>query len=633
MLRTVGELLPQCDRMYLYLNGYDEVPAELLAVPGHEKLSIVLGNGKDAPDKGSQGKFHWVGVDDGYYLTVDDDIVYPQDYVESVVVGIERYARKAVVGYHGTIFKLAGGRPTSLPRFMRDSRVLYRYDSAIPRDVAVHMLGNGVAGCHARTLGLTPDVCCGPLHSGDDEDLAVWAQAHGVPLVRLAGRNGWITADRKSASLSPLHSRTAYMNMADAKLRGVQHWTLAPLKPVPVEKDDPPKPPKPTRPTNPTNPTNPSRTRQRVVSSPPPKLHPNNVAPKLDGRNVHALMAKIPAVATGPVMSDKSVVVAMATFPQRKDGFLRVVADILPQCDKLYVYMNGYSAIPDGLPASDKLQIVLAGPGAEHPDIGSHGKMYWVGVDEGYYLTVDDDILYPADYCAEIVRGVEKYDRKAIVGYHGGIYRVNQAGHFGSGTTASKRLLHGYDRSVKADMPVHTLGCGVMGCHPKSIRLTADAFRGAMHSGDDEDLALWAQATSTPLVRLVGRDKWITPNDTAWRMSPLHRRPDFIAAADRKLKAHRGWKLTPLPQSISKPVFIRGVKPTGPCMDRVDLSAADVAFCEKIMSSDALSALLVDRIKKRVPTSVIRMSDGERACIDHFRMPGGSRGTDSREPI
>jgi hypothetical protein len=42
-----------------------------------------------------------------------------------------------------------------------------------------------------------------------------------------------------------------------------------------------------------------------------------------------------------------------------------------------------------------------------------------------------------------------------------------------------------------------------------------------------------------------------------------------------------------------------------------------IAFCDKIMSSDALAALILDRLKKGQSASVIRMSDGERAFIAH----------------
>lgn len=52
-----------------------------------------------------------------------------------------------------------------------------------------------------------------------------------------------------------------------------------------------------------------------------------------------------------------------------------------------------------------------------------------------------------------------------------------------------------------------------------------------------------------------------------------------------------------------------------PRFKEVDLSEADLDFTNKIMSSDALAAQVLTRIKRKIPTSVIRMADGERAFI------------------
>lgn len=47
----------------------------------------------------------------------------------------------------------------------------------------------------------------------------------------------------------------------------------------------------------------------------------------------------------------------------------------------------------------------------------------------------------------------------------------------------------------------------------------------------------------------------------------------------------------------------------------VNLDGSKLAFTNKILSSDAFAAQIIDRIKKRTPTSAIRMSDGERGFI------------------
>ena len=57
--------------------------------------------------------------------------------------------------------------------------------------------------------------------------------------------------------------------------------------------------------------------------------------------------------------------------------------------------------------------------------------------------------------------------------------------------------------------------------------------------------------------------------------------------------------------------------PDGPCFDKIVMDDARRDFCNRILSSDALAALLIDRVRNHEPTSLIRMSDGERAFMAH----------------
>lgn len=318
-------------------------------------------------------------------------------------------------------------------------------------------------------------------------------------------------------------------------------------------------------------------------------------------------------------------IVAMATFPPRLDGMLETVRRLLPQCDVLHIYMNGYTERPAGLPEDPKLDIILAGGDSPFTDLGSHGKFYWVGDEEGYYCSVDDDILYPADYIDKLVEGVERYGRKAIVGFHGGIYRLGQGTAFPvRGITRELRQLFGYSARQGTDVSVHTLGAGVMASYPTAIGLNTTAFASAVGSGDDEDVALFSQRTGTPCVRLASKENWILPNSKVWQIDALHRRKDYMSTSDAKLKSWTRWRVLPLPQKAAAAYRLPSVPavpeaptiPAGPCLDKVLLTPEDLAFTNKILSSDALAAQLITRIKQRTPTSVIRMSDGERAIIE-----------------
>ena len=56
-----------------------------------------------------------------------------------------------------------------------------------------------------------------------------------------------------------------------------------------------------------------------------------------------------------------------------------------------------------------------------------------------------------------------------------------------------------------------------------------------------------------------------------------------------------------------------------PRFSTICLNDSELEFTNKILSSDALAAQIITRIKRKIPTSVIRMADGERAFIAHSK--------------
>jgi len=84
----------------------------------------------------------------GYFLTCDDDLIYPPDYVEKMIEGIERYNREAVVSFHGKrVDKVSKGDPWYKFIGMR-----YRCLGEVFPDHLVHMPGSGCMGWHSSTV-------------------------------------------------------------------------------------------------------------------------------------------------------------------------------------------------------------------------------------------------------------------------------------------------------------------------------------------------------------------------------------------------------------------------------------------------------------------------------------------------
>lgn len=235
-------------------------------------------------------------------------------------------------------------------------------------------------------------------------------------------------------------------------------------------------------------------------------------------------------------------IVSMASFPPRLAGMRRVVADLLPQCDAMRLYLNGYDTRPD-IPNDPKITVILAGPQSEHPDLGSHGKWHWLGREDCHHLTVDDDIIYPSDYVSGMVAACERFNDKAIVSAHGWRFREIHAGRIPQQISVLRnREMFGYHH-MHDDTPVHVLGSGLMCLRASRIGLSNSDVHGALHSGDDEDLAIWAQKHSVPMVRIATGAGWAIPNGEVYKLQALHRSPDFRKASDKKLRSYKSWTI------------------------------------------------------------------------------------------
>lgn len=171
-----GSLIDQADLVFVYLNQYDEIPDFL----NHPRVVVKIG-GQDLRDN---GKFYFTPVvPDGYCFTVDDDIVYPKDYVQGLIRKIELYGRKACVGIHGTVF----AKP--FVSYFEGRRVLH-FRQSLDRDHVVDQLGTGTLAFHTS---LWRPSCEGYTETGMvDAWVAVDARKRGIPLIAVERKKAWL---------------------------------------------------------------------------------------------------------------------------------------------------------------------------------------------------------------------------------------------------------------------------------------------------------------------------------------------------------------------------------------------------------------------------------------------------------
>lgn len=164
------------------------------------------------------------------------------------------------------------------------------------------------------------------------------------------------------------------------------------------------------------------------------------------------------------------ITASMSTVAWRRPALEQMLPHLLPQVDRLNVFLQGYDATPECL-LHPKITVV---DGREHPQwnaLKSTAKLFWIAqglVAEGVHICVDDDIIYPPTYASYVATKIERYDRHAVVGFHGALYNetVNHI--------YRDRTEYHYEKACPTDVGVHTIGSGTIGWHTSALRLTLD---------------------------------------------------------------------------------------------------------------------------------------------------------------
>lgn len=197
----------------------------------------------------------------------------------------------------------------------------------------------------------------------------------------------------------------------------------------------------------------------------------------------------------------------VATIPSRVHAFRDCVHSILPQVDMLYVYLNGFDTVPAYLKGNPKIKFYRS---QDHfGNIGDIGKFFNCHLWDGYVFTIDDKFIYPSDYTQRHVQNIEKYDRKAVVSFHGRNLHTSRPtkSYYNDPKDFFSCL-----STVPADIFVHELGTGVMAFHTDTYQPSLDIFR---HT-NMTDIYLSIDLLEKKIPRLLASHKegWIrvTPN-------------------------------------------------------------------------------------------------------------------------
>ena len=173
-----GTLHAQTDRRILYFNGGEvDMTPDLYRRLEALGVDIMFAPAGDLADAGKL----WPPVDcEDLWLLVDDDLLYPRDYVDVIKSGIERHPG-CIVTFHGCDLV----RPFAA--YYR-SRSVYRCLGHVPNDRPVDVGGTGVM---AFAPGIDPAIAeVWPYMA--DLLVARWSKSAQVPIVVLGHAGDWI---------------------------------------------------------------------------------------------------------------------------------------------------------------------------------------------------------------------------------------------------------------------------------------------------------------------------------------------------------------------------------------------------------------------------------------------------------
>ncbi|MBC6443764.1 MAG: hypothetical protein GDA53_11795 [Rhodobacteraceae bacterium] len=204
-LRFVLETLyGQMDHFFIYLNGYDSVPNWM------EDRKVTVFRSQDYIDMNATGKvFFAERIDKGFFFTLDDDFLYPGNYVAHLKQTMANYDNRVAACVHGSIF------PEN-PEYYYMRTAIYQYQGGLKTDRFVCLPGTGSFAVNVCNVDLSlrqflPEVMV-------DLTCAILCKNNKVPLVCVSRPHRWLrNTDREGLYQQFTKEKTHHTHYAMAE--------------------------------------------------------------------------------------------------------------------------------------------------------------------------------------------------------------------------------------------------------------------------------------------------------------------------------------------------------------------------------------------------------------------------------
>lgn len=177
---TVESILPQVDKLIVYQNGYNEI-FDFLISPKIEVISSL----DTGIDMGDAGKFYKVGeYPDAFYFSIDDDLIYPRDYVDHLLDVLIQHNKKVIVCAHGRVMQ------RSAKSYYKDKLKVFHFQESVELTSPCHFGGTGVMAFCTSLVKVTFQDFKFPNMA--DVWMGLHARANGIPILVACHHAGWI---------------------------------------------------------------------------------------------------------------------------------------------------------------------------------------------------------------------------------------------------------------------------------------------------------------------------------------------------------------------------------------------------------------------------------------------------------
>lgn len=189
---AVHSLSTQVDHLNVYLNGYDSVPSYLMA----PHITVLRSQDKlSKGDIGDVGKFFWCNeIDTDFHLTADDDIIYPTNYVSSLMKFWKTFRSPVVVGVHGIRIRQEDLTPSQggKGKGYYGSREVFMATEQVRKAQNVHIIGTGTMMYRPQDLGQIDIDQVFQEPNMADVWFGILAQKLELPMTIIPHEAGWI---------------------------------------------------------------------------------------------------------------------------------------------------------------------------------------------------------------------------------------------------------------------------------------------------------------------------------------------------------------------------------------------------------------------------------------------------------